>query len=204
MAQVAAVRTPATAQAIAAALSSIWGSIVGGAPTEQALVMLVTQTDLETGAWQNMWNWNLGNLAGTAGDYVMLHSSDGTYRPYRAFASLSAGVSAYLTLLKSRYSSALLSAATGDITNFVNNLKAQGYFQETTASYIAGMQARYPSIEKALGSGPVIQPGNPASASTGPSIWTTLFGGLALGGAAYLAYEAYMFKPVPVRRRRAA
>jgi hypothetical protein len=41
-------------------------------------------------------------------------------------------------------------------------------------------------------------------AVAGPSIWATVLGGLVLGSAAYLAYEAYVLRLRPTRRRRFA
>lgn len=48
----------------------------------------------------------------------------------------------------------------------------------------------------------LVQQASTGNVSSAVSIWATIFGGLALGGAAYLAYEAYVLRPIPTRHRR--
>lgn len=174
--QVSAIRTPLTAQTVAQALDA------ASSLNDSAITILTTQVNVETG-WNNCWNWNVGNIAGQGGDYVMLHSSDGTYRPYRAFPSLGTGVSAYLNLLKSRYSAALNSASQGDLTGFASNLKAKGYYEESESSYLNALESRYPSVAKALGTtinNVQLVPANIAG---------IIALGLVIGAGSYIAYE---------------
>ena len=185
MAQLTATRTPLNAQDVASTIAAVWPSVIGGTPTQDAITMLTTQVNVETG-WTSAWNFNVGNIAGTGGDYVMLHSSDGTYRPYRAFGSLQDGVTAYLGLLKTRYSDALASASAGDLDGFAANLKARGYYQEPESQYVAAMQARYGSVAKSLGTA-VPAPINSSSPWT--SALVAVVGGVALGGVAFYAAE---------------
>ena len=188
MAQLTATRTPTTAQTLAATLRAIWSSVVGGAPTDDAITTLVTQSALETGDWASMWNWNVGNIAGTGGDYVQLKAYTGVYRPYRAYPDLTSGTTAYLQLLHSRYAAALASAMDGDLDGFASNLKAQGYYEEDEGVYLSALQSRYASIAKQLG-----MPETPTVQSFGSSPARTMLyalaGGLALGGAAFWASE---------------
>jgi hypothetical protein len=198
MSQVTAVRTPLTASSVASSLASAWPSTIGGTPTEDALTTLTTQIDVETG-WTNCWNYNVGNIAGTGGDYVMLHASDGTYRPYRAFTSLVDGVTAYLNLLKNRYSTALSAAQAGDLDGFASNLKTQGYYQEPESQYLAALQSRFSSVAAAIGSTATIPISVIAQSNPWSSALVALAGGLALGGAAfYVTERAREFRP---RRR---
>jgi hypothetical protein len=217
--QLQAVRTPTTATQLAGVIMSLWPTTVGGpVPDNTTLAILVAQSALETGSWQNCWNWNISNIAGMGGDYVMLHAYTGAYRPYRAFPTLNDGVTAYLQLLHSRYSAALNSAINDDLEGFVTNLKAKGYFEEDANAYYDAILPRYNSISKQLGGpitpepGPLPLPPQPLPSRPAPSPWsnaaTALVGGLALGGAAFLVHREVvaMRRPVrrSVRRRRAA
>lgn len=199
--QVTAVRTPITAQQVAAMMASLWSSTVGGAPTQEALAVLTTQIDVETG-WNSAWCWNVGNLVPSGGsDYCVVSGIT-----LRAFTSLQDGVTAFLKLLKGRYSAALASAAIGDLTGYATNLKAQGYYGAPVTGpngYLTLLQARYPRDAAAIGVSPSTQPAVAAPSSIWSTLALTVAGGLALGGAAfYLAERAPAFRPV--RRRRYA
>lgn len=223
--QVNAVRTPATAQQVFSAIQNEWGSTIGGTPTQSALIIMVTQSALETNSWQSMWNWNIGNLAGTGGAYyVMLKAYTGAYRPYRAYGSLDDGTSAYLSLMASRYSAAVQSAMIGDLDGFASNLKAQGYYEETESSYLAALESRYAPMNALLSgyAGGAPQPNGPptevpytppATPSTPPSpipgpqpvassmlgtVALAIAGGLAIGGAAHVLLPKF---EAPRRRR---
>ena len=178
--QVTAIRTPLNAKDVASMIAAVWPSVVGGTPTQAAITTLTTQVNVETG-WNSCFNNNVGNLAGTGGDYVMLHASDGTYRPYRAFASLEDGVTAFLTLLNNRYSAALASASAGDLDGFASNLKAQGYYQEPESQYVAALQARYGSVAQTLGT--TTAPADLGAAARSPlmSALVAVVGGVAIG-----------------------
>jgi hypothetical protein len=157
--QVAPVRTPISASDLYDTIAAQWPAIVGGEMPRNAGVMLVAQSSLETGAWHNCWNGNVGNLAGTTGsEYTMLHASDGNYRPYRAYDSLFDGIADWLRLMK-REPGALAAAANGDVNGFVNGLVAGKYFEEAPASYLAGMQNRFRTYANSpLGNGPDAPP----------------------------------------------
>ncbi len=206
MAKVTAVRTPTTAAALAAAIKTLWPTTVGGAsPSNTTLAILVAQSALETGYWTNAWNNNWGNIAGTAGDYVTLKAYTGVMRPYRAYASLNDGVTAYLQLLHSNYAAALNSAIEGDLEDFVTNLKAGGYFEENEDDYYDALINRYKTVATQIG-GPV----NPAPT---PLPWVPLRSGLAkfanmllggalIGGTAFFVNKELEHHRKPKRRRR--
>jgi len=223
--QVNAVRTPATAQQVFSAIQNEWASTVGGTPTQSALIIMVTQSALETNSWQSMWNWNIGNLAGTGSAYyVMLKAYTGVTRPYRAYASLNDGTSAYLSLMASRYSAAVQSAMTGDLDGFASNLKAQGYYEEAESSYLSALESRYAPMQSLLANytGGAPQPSGPPTEvpytpspspspappsvsvplSFGASIFGSLAlaiaGGLAIGGVAHVLLPRF---EAPRRRR---
>lgn len=203
--QLEPVRTPATAQQVYSALKNQWGSSVGGTPNHQALVMMTAQSALETGSWKSCWNWNVGNLSGKGGDYVIIRAYTGVYRPYRAFPSLDAGVSAYLGLLTARYASAIQAALNGDLTGFAAALKAHGYYEEDESAYLAAMQPRYAALTNSLANfdggspEPVPVPEVPFVATASPvqAVVIALAGGIALGTAAHYLLP----RGAPVRRR---
>jgi hypothetical protein len=180
-------------------LTSIWPGIVGGTPTQQALAVLVSHSDYETGAWANMWNWNVGNLTGTGSNYVTLTAIDGNPINLQAYSSFTAGATAYLQLLQNHYPASLTAAAQGDLAGFAAALQAGGYFgSQSTASYLAGLQSRYPTVAAALGT-PAPASSSATGSSSGSTLLVALLGGLAIGGAAfYLSTRA----PAFVRRAR--
>jgi hypothetical protein len=211
--QVAKERTPVAASDVYAALSQAWSSVVGGTPSRSSLLVLLAQTAFETGQWASMWNYNLGNIKHVTGDgntYIELTCTeyDSSGNPYsspcyfRAYNDLTSGAAAFIQFLSksSRYSSAWAAVLDGDPHTFVQQLKADGYFTGSEASYESQVVSYFTKFNGQL---PSTVP-NGMQTPTGPSIWITLLGGLALGGAAYLAYETYALKPSPVRRRRVA
>ena len=70
---VATIRTPASA-------SDILGALIGAGLSQNAAVMVAAQSGLETGGWQQMSNWNLGNVT-TNGDYYTIGSNPLHFRP---------------------------------------------------------------------------------------------------------------------------
>lgn len=211
--QVTKARTPASSTAIYAALAQAWQTVVGTIPSRNSLLVLTAQSAFETGQWVSMWNNNLGNIKHVTGDsydYIQLTcteynsagvpSSSPCY--FRAYDSLTAGASDFIQFLQgSRYASAWSAVLAGNPHTFVQQLSAAGYFTGPEAAYETGVVGYYTSYNASLPNSVPTSFAN-TSKSTGPSIWTTLFGGLILGGAAYLAYEAYALSPA--RRRRIA
>jgi hypothetical protein len=150
--EVTAERTPASA-------GEVYGSILRSWPTanKAAVAMLLAQSALETGAWQHMYNWNAGNLAGTGGDaYAMLKAYTGERRPYRAYVNLDDGVHDWLLLLQ-REPGALSAAMKGDVDGFVDGLVAGHYFEEAPQSYLDAMRSRFVDFAKQIGA-PTTQP----------------------------------------------
>lgn len=167
-AKVDPVRTPITATDLYDALAAAWPGVVGGAMPHLAGVMLVAQSALECGAgWANCWNGNVGNLAGMGGSaYVMLHASDGNFRPYRAYPTLDGGIVDWLSLM-THEPGALTAAAAGDVPGFVAGLVAGKYFQESPTAYTAGVQSRFATYSTQLAALPA--PAPPPDTSTPPS-----------------------------------
>lgn len=199
--QLTAERTPSTITAFAQLIQALWPTTIGSdPPSTTTLAILTAQCSLETAAFTSVWNYNYGNIAGTGGDYVMLHAYNGQYRPYRAFASSQDGATAYLGLLHSRYAAALDSAINGDLEGFATNLKAKGYFEEPLDDYYDGLLARYNVVTKQLGGAvqPAPLPWVPLM-TTSPAAKAVL-GGLLIGGLAFVAKREWDTRPV-LRRR---
>lgn len=203
--QVDPVRTPITPADLYGVIQTQWPEIVGGEMPPAAGAMLVTQSDLECGpAWHNCWNGNVGNLAGTGGAaYVMLHASDGTFRPYRAYDTLFDGIADWLRLMK-REPGALAAAAGGDVDGFVAGLVAGKYFQEPPQKYLTGMEARYQAYASSLGGGAPAKPKSPgAPALASSSFFPALLLAAGIGAAAYAAVEVSRALQTSARGRRA-
>jgi hypothetical protein len=201
---VATLRTPTSASQVASIMTSLWPSIMGGAPNAQSLAVLATQIDVETG-WTNCWNYNVGNIVPSGGsDYIVVSGIT-----LRAFTSFEDGITAFLSLLKGRYSAALASAALGDLSGYAANLKAQGYYGADESAYLAALQSRYPKDAAAIGVPYVPSTPVATNSASGASTWLyAILGGLAIGGAAFLVHEELprTLRAVrrPARGRRAA
>lgn len=126
---VATIRTPASA-------SDVLGALINAGLSQNAAVMAAAQSALETGGWQQMWNWNLGNVT-TNGDYYLL-GSDTTHH-YRPSDSLSAGAADFVGYLTNR--GLIPYADAGDLAGYVSKLKSFGYFESDASAYQSGMQS---------------------------------------------------------------
>jgi hypothetical protein len=141
--------TPVTAQALANALAAVWPSVVGGSPG-YAIQVLVAQSAFETGRWAYCWNWNLGNVKGTDGDYFTMTAPEGygatatnQVSNFRSYASLTEGTAAWLRVLANGYPTALQYAEQGDVADFVSSLASGGYFTGDPDVYSSKVQSLY-------------------------------------------------------------
>jgi flagellum-specific peptidoglycan hydrolase FlgJ len=162
--QVAAKRTPATAQQVADALWNVWPSELGGRPSLSEVCVLLAQWSLETADGSKMICWNVGNSKQPTDDHdwcmfsteeyvngepVTLHPPDPGCR-FRAFASLADGVQQYLRGMWSHWTAAWPSVARGDPEGFAYGLKQQGYYTEPVATYADGVKARFTRYMSAI------------------------------------------------------
>ncbi len=155
--QVAATKTPATAQQIADALWNAWPSELGGRPTLPEICILLAQWDLETTAGTAMICWNIGNAKQPTNDndWCMFTTEEWvngqpvTIRPpdpgcrFRAFATIEDGVQEYLHSMWSRWTDAWPSVGKGDPDGFAYGLKQQGYYTAPVTTYAAGVKVRF-------------------------------------------------------------
>lgn len=126
---VATIRTPASA-------SDVLGALINAGLSQNAAVMAAAQSALETGGWQQMWNWNLGNVT-TNGDYYTIGSNPLHFRPSD---SLSAGAVDFVGYLTAR--GLIPFADAGDLSGYVSRLQAIGYAGNADYNaYQSGMQS---------------------------------------------------------------
>lgn len=137
-----AYRTRLTRNEAKSYLTSALKTVLGRKPTMNEIKMVVAQSDLETGGWSAMWNWNWGNSVATPGSAWFMIPSD-TKHKYRPFNNAKEGALYYVNLLKRRFGSAWNLLGSGNTTAFAEALKKNKYFEAPTEVYAKGLAARY-------------------------------------------------------------
>jgi len=171
--------TPLSPSAAAAALSTAYQQLIGSAPTQAVLGLVIAQSALETDGWQKIHNFNFGNQKAGA-DYpaiVQFRCSeivDGVEKffdppdptcNFRAYQSASEGALDYLRVLHSR-PHWWQGLQTGDPSAFVDALATTPkYFTASPALYkralLMRLQQFAPLLDGALdrrAQGPVAPP----------------------------------------------
>lgn len=156
--EVAATKTPCTAQDVVCALVSIWRSELGSdTPSLETACVLAAQFALETGNGSLCIRWNLGNFKRpnpAAGDWCSFSTNewvDGKeiviHPPaigcrFAVYDSLENGVRAWLRDLYTRWTLAWPGACEGNPEEFAAGLGAQKPpdFTAPVAQYAAGMR----------------------------------------------------------------
>lgn len=152
--QVPTVACHATPQEVYAAMASVYQAEIGEPPTRTSLLSLMAQWSLETGNGAACMNWNPAGIKwtgpGDGHDYAtyLTHETMGNHdevlpQHFRAYATLEAGISDYLHVLRNRYGFAWPAIESGDMVDFAHRLKQRGYYTATEISYAAGLKARY-------------------------------------------------------------
>jgi hypothetical protein len=163
--------TPLTAQEVAMAFKSAFGTVVGKDPSRDCLALLVAQSALETGRWKSIHCFNFGNVKASpdyAGKYCQFRCNEVIngkvewFDPphpqtnFRAFDTCEAGAIDHLRFLSTRprYAKAWQVALTGMPLAFVEALKDAGYFTADAGPYaraVASLWKEYCSmIERGL------------------------------------------------------
>lgn len=155
--QVPPTATPATPEQVYQAMAAAWPSIVGAAPSEDSLLVLLAQWDLETGGGKSMIQWNIGNFKASPAsghlwcEYMTTEVIGGItehlMQSFAAYTSLADGMQAYLKAMHTRFSSAWSYVVDGDLDGFAQALKDEGYYTASEASYAAGLRARYDALK---------------------------------------------------------
>lgn len=125
--EVPRMQTPLNPDAAFHVIAAAYHDVEGGEISDRTLALLAAQSAYETGRWQNMRNFNFGNLIkGSAKvPYVVILG-----RKWRAYATAPEGAEDWLRLIKTRYPNAWKAALAGDPLPFVAALGAGGYFRE--------------------------------------------------------------------------
>lgn len=155
MSLVAATKTVARPQTVADALVNAWDLQLGSEPTLLPICVLLAQWALETAEGASCICWNIGNFKRpdpAAGDYCEFATTEyvngvaeriSPPNPgcrFAAYASLDAGVSAYLHSMWSHWTKAWPYVVAADPENFARGLRAQGYYTAPVAEYAAGVR----------------------------------------------------------------
>jgi hypothetical protein len=179
------VATPITAQDLANAISDVWASVVGGDPG-QAIPVFIAQSAFETGEWKSIWNYNVGNVAGsgpsgnsytaTANPTAGGVTSAEAPHVWRAYDTLAEGVTDWLKVFAQGYPQSVAAAVKADIPGFIEGMfhgwgRDAQYFQakgNDRANYQAGVQRFYNKYQNVAPTD-VGPPTPPSSTSTTPA-----------------------------------
>lgn len=157
---VKAARTPVSIRDVHKALHEAWPIAVGGDPNENAIRVLLAQSEIETGAWRACWNWNLGNVKRVrghqwtmlGGTWEILNGKKVVFDPphpqthFCAFSTIEEGAKWWLKKMQSRFSKSWPAALSGDPSAFSKALKAQHYYTASEADYTRMMVAAFNAI----------------------------------------------------------
>jgi peptidoglycan hydrolase-like protein with peptidoglycan-binding domain len=132
-----------------------FAALIGGAPSNSTLAILVAQSALECARWASMHCFNFGNMRPPrdwAGSYCQFRCNekiDGAWvwfdppapgSNFVAFETAEDGARYYLEQLQKRWPEAWYAAIKGNSVDFVHGLKEHGYFTADEAPYRAAVQ----------------------------------------------------------------
>lgn len=190
--QVPAVKTPSSRGEVLGAIAQAWRNVTSTEPTTLGVLMLAAQSDLETGSFDVLYNYNLGNLTHATGDgfpWVKRPEVTAAIR-FRSYPTLLAGAEDLIRWVQKH--NLLSQVAAGDLDGYVAGLKVGCYLgcvgqgnppvtDSAYADYNAGIVARARLFQN-------IEPVPPPS--PGPPTWA-----LALGAAVLLLGAWWMLGP---------
>jgi hypothetical protein len=158
--QVPPTPTPATPQQVYQAMQAAWPNVIGGTPSRDSLLVLLSQWDVETGGGKSMIQWNIGNFkADPNGSHlwceymtteVVKGVTEHLMQSFAAYTSLADGMQAYLRAMHTRFSKAWSYVVDGDLDGFAQALKDQGYYTQVESIYQAALQSRYNNLNKEI------------------------------------------------------
>ena len=204
--QVEAVLTRSDASAMAGAIVSSYGRIVGHAPPSRSSWLVpLAQSALETKHWSAMWNYNAGNITSGQPDredwlripvsgLTLDHGGAAGKLRFRASGSLGEGTDALVAWLD--HHGAIAAADAGDFEGFVAALQNGGYvgsdpkvygpYRDTLGKLVKELGATEPGDYQGGGSrrwAPAPGAGEVASRSgRGRGLGVALMFGLGLAG----------------------
>jgi hypothetical protein len=160
--QVPAVHTPVSLAALAAELRLAVSGATGAPLQRPGLLVLCAHVWHETDGGARCYCWNLAGIKHVPGDgvdYAVLHTFEYIGQPphridcpaqFRAWQTLSAGVAAYVALLRGRFGFCWPAVESGDPADFAHRLRARGYYTAPEADYAAAMVRRVAEIAPLL------------------------------------------------------
>lgn len=149
--------------------------IVGTAPSNSMLAILVAQSALECARWVSMHCFNFGNIrpaTGWTGDYTQFRCNEKIkgvwvwYDPpsagsnFVAFETATDGAEFYIRKLIEKWPEAWAAALHGDTAGFVHGLKQRGYFTADETPYRIAVQKMCTEFFNYLQRGLVTEPGD--------------------------------------------
>lgn len=146
--RVAPSRTPLSGTQASAALRQAYVRVTGEEPSQGTLAILTSHWALETGQGQSMYNYNFAGIKGKGpeGMTAVMNTREGygantthIRDGFRAYSSAEDGAADYISLLQRRYGSALEAAKNEQPGQFVEALKARGYFTGDPELYAKGV-----------------------------------------------------------------
>lgn len=169
--------TPVTPEAAIKALADAYLKVTGRKPSRAILGLLAAQSSLETGNWEIMHNFEMGNAKSKSSDpfFQVYGSHDDPTDPgahYAAHKSLEEGAEHYINVLKGRdhWWAALQS---GKPLKFIQGLSTQPvYFTANPATYLNTLTNR---LDRYM---PIVK-------KNAPGIWVSLFAAALVAAGAY-------------------
>jgi flagellum-specific peptidoglycan hydrolase FlgJ len=153
---VAAQRTPVSQADLRSAIGRAYQTVNGRAASSKVLDMLTAQASLETGRGAQMYNYNFGGIkgqspSGQTAHYMTREVQNGQsvhlQQGFRAYQSLDQGAVDYVSLMQTRFSSAMPSAERGDVNGFASALKGAGYYTAPETEYASALHALAPNLQ---------------------------------------------------------
>jgi len=146
-------------------LHEAWKKIFDETPSFNTIVILLSQTALETGRWAKMYNYNWGNIKSHSDDghywtmydcSEIINGREFFFHPphdqckFRAYRSVEDGAEDYIRLVskKKNYEIAFRALKRGDVDTYTRALKQGGYFTANLFHYLKSMRSLVAEFEK--------------------------------------------------------
>jgi hypothetical protein len=188
--QVPATKTPVTVQDMHDAMVDAYAALFGAVPSEDSILVLLSQWGIETTNGKSMIQYNVGNFKHATGDgwnWSTFQTTEcdaaGTCTPqeasFAAYPDLDTGVQVYIQSLHTRWPLAWPAVLAGDPVAFATALSHPqaghgAYYTAPVSQYQNAMQARFDAFSK-------MDLGNPSLPLAAAPLFVL---GLGLAGAA--------------------
>lgn len=157
-------RTQQTPREVFEAICDAWPRVIGGEPSRESVLVLLSQWSIETGDGRSCWNFNLGNVKRVKGQpwtwlnsvWEILGGKKVVFQPphpqthFRAFHTAEDGAEAYLQFLHTRFARSWPAVMQGDPAAFAHALKLQGYYTAPEEAYVRAIRGRFDHFAKTI------------------------------------------------------